>query len=117
MGLPAGIGLVLFAPDLVEHALGQRWHVATFLIQAFGLGAALNQIGFNWTAFYRAIGNTRPIAVATIVMFVTILGIGIPMLLTRGVDGYGVAMGSRSWRWWPRGSTTSPCCSRCGRSW
>ena len=34
------------------------------LIQAFGLTAALNQIGFNWTAFFRALGDTRPIAVA-----------------------------------------------------
>lgn len=90
--VPAGAGMVLFAPDLVEHVLGERWHVATFLIQAFGAAAALNQVGFNWTAFYRALGDTRPVTVSTWVMLATVIGFGVPLLLTEGIDGYGVAM-------------------------
>ncbi len=90
---PTGIGIALFAPDLVHFVLGSRWESAIALIQAFGLIAAFNQIGFNWTAFFRAIGDTRPIAVAGLAMAIAVSAIAVPLLFTDGLSGYAVGMG------------------------
>lgn len=89
---PVGFGIALFAPDLVAHLLGHRWARAIYVVQAIGVGAAINQIGFNWTAFYRALGRTRPIAVATTVMCAGVLGFAIPLLVTHGISGYATGM-------------------------
>lgn len=90
---PAGAAIVLFGPDLVSRVLGQRWELAVFAIQAFGLAAAVNQIGFNWTAYYRALGRTRPIAVASVAMLVSVMAVAVPLLLWKGIDGFAVGMG------------------------
>jgi O-antigen/teichoic acid export membrane protein len=87
--LPFGAAAVLFAGPLVEHVLGARWRPAVTLIQLLGAAAALNQLGFNWTAFFRARGRTRPIAVADGVLLVAVLAIAIPLLRSHGLDGYG----------------------------
>jgi O-antigen/teichoic acid export membrane protein len=90
--LPFGAAAVLFAGDLVEYVLGERWAVAVVLIQVLGASAAVNQAGFNWTAFFRARGRTRPIAIADLVLLAGVLGIGIPLLVTDGLDAY-------AWGW------------------
>ncbi|HEV3229132.1 MAG TPA: oligosaccharide flippase family protein [Solirubrobacteraceae bacterium] len=87
-GVPFGAAAVLFGPDLIHFLLGERWHLAIVLIQIMGLSAGLNQIGFNWTAFYRALGNTRPIAIASAVMLIAVMAIAVPLLLTDGLRGY-----------------------------
>lgn len=93
-GMPFGIGLALFAPDLVTYVLGERWEIATTLLQAFGVTAAVKQIGFNWTAFQRALGRTGPLAVSAVAGMVTFLAVGIPAMLAWGVTGYAVAIGA-----------------------
>jgi O-antigen/teichoic acid export membrane protein len=90
--LPFGAASVLFAGDLVEHVLGERWRPAVVLIQLLGAAAALNQAGFNWTAFFRAIGRTRPVAVADCVFLAAVAGIAIPLMLSGGLDAY-------AWGW------------------
>jgi PST family polysaccharide transporter len=87
--LPCGAAAVLFAEPLVEHVLGERWRPAIVLIQFLGAAAAINQLGFNWTAFLRARGRTRPIAVADGVFLAAVLAIAIPLLLSDGLEGYG----------------------------
>ena len=62
-GLPFGVGLALFASDLVRFGIGEQWHSGITLIAVFGIIAGISHIGFNWDAFYRARGNTKPIAV------------------------------------------------------
>jgi O-antigen/teichoic acid export membrane protein len=89
---PLGAGLALFAPDFVHHVLGDRWRIAIYPLQAFGVAAAINQIGFNWTAYYRARGETKPIAINAGVMCAGVLCIAIPLLVTHGVDGYSTGM-------------------------
>jgi len=89
---PLGVGLALFAADLVRSLLGPEWLPAVFLLQAFGLTAALNQVGFNWTAFERAAGTTRPIAVVSAVTLAGVLAIAVPLLLVAGIDGFAVGM-------------------------
>lgn len=90
---PVGAAIVLFAPDIVRYMLGERWESAIFVIQAFGVAAAINQIAFNWGAFLRAIGRTRPLAAASGVMLAGVMGIATPLLIWRGIDGFAVGMG------------------------
>jgi O-antigen/teichoic acid export membrane protein len=89
-GVPFGVGLALFAPDLVEFVLGARWRPGVSLIQAFGAIAAANHIGFNWDAFFRAHGDTRPIAVWSAATLVTFLACALPLLISDGLDGLAI---------------------------
>jgi PST family polysaccharide transporter len=91
--VPFGVGLTLFAPLLVE-AVGKReWEPATVLLQAFGLTAAVSHIGFNWGVYFRARGETRPMAVAQVVAAVVFVAGVIPLLDAYGLDGFAVAIG------------------------
>ena len=91
--MPSGAATVLFAPDFVDYVIGEKWRGAVFVIQVFGAAAALNQIGFNWGAFYRARGETRPIAVASGALVVAVLAITVPLMLAGGLRGYAIGMG------------------------
>ena len=89
---PCGVAVALFAEDFVDFVIGDRWAFAVTLIQVFALTAAFNQIGFNWTAYYRARGETRPIAVANVVLVAAVAAIALPLLVGRGIDGFAVGM-------------------------
>jgi O-antigen/teichoic acid export membrane protein len=91
-GLPFGVGVALFAADLVHFVLGDRWVPAIGLIQVFGLVAAAGQIGFNWSAFYRALGRTRPILVSTVITAVAFVASVVPLTVWKGLTGYGWSM-------------------------
>jgi PST family polysaccharide transporter len=92
-GAPTGCAIVLFAPDLINFAIGDRWESAIPVIQAYGAVAVLNQMAMNWTVFYRAIGNTKPMAVAGVVMAVGCVFIATPLLLSEGLVGFAVGYG------------------------
>lgn len=85
--LPVGAFLLLFGPELVPSLLGERWEGSVTLVQAFGIMAAINQISYNWTAFYRARSETRPMAVYSGVGVVAHLAIVLPALAIWGLDG------------------------------
>ena len=87
-GVPFGVGLSLFASDLVEHVLGEHWRPAVVLLQTFGLTAAAGHLGFNWHAFYRARGVTWPIAVVNLLTMAAFLAAALPLLLSRGLPGF-----------------------------
>jgi O-antigen/teichoic acid export membrane protein len=91
-GFPAGVAIALFAPAGVPLVLGEDWEFAVTLMQLLGVSAALNMIGFNWTAFARARAETRKIAFGAVVSMIAALGVGIPLLLEIGLDGFGIAM-------------------------
>jgi polysaccharide transporter, PST family len=91
-GLPFGVGLALFAPDLVHFGIGDRWEPAIFLFQIFGINTAIYQIGFNWNAFYRARADTRPIAVVSVLTALAFVGVALPLMSTHGLDGFAVGM-------------------------
>jgi O-antigen/teichoic acid export membrane protein len=95
-GFPVGVGAALFAGELVVLVLGEEWKLAVPLIQVLGLTAAIDQIGFNWTAFAKARGETRILAVQSGLVFVAVLGVGVPLLLLDGLPGYaaGIAAGA-----------------------
>lgn len=90
--LPLGAGIALFASDLVAHVIGEQWRPAIGVIQFFALSAALNQVFFNWSAFLRALGTTRPMAVAGVAMLIAVCAIAVPLIFIAGTTGYGVGM-------------------------
>jgi PST family polysaccharide transporter len=91
-GVPFGVGLALFAPDLVEFVIGSNWQPAVILMQIFGGIAAINHIGFNWSAFYRARGETRPMAVSAVIAMVLFVAVALPLLVSDGLRGFGIGM-------------------------
>ncbi|MHB8692680.1 MAG: oligosaccharide flippase family protein [Solirubrobacteraceae bacterium] len=103
--MPFGIGLGLFAADLVHFAIGDKWRIAIRLLQVTGVAAAIGQIGFNWDDYFRARSDTRPIAVVSVVTTIATLGFGIPLLFADGLTGLAigigvgaiVALGLRAW--------------------
>jgi O-antigen/teichoic acid export membrane protein len=92
-GFPFGIAITLFAADLVHHVLGDKWEGAIGLIQAFGAIAAVNHIAFNYTAFFRAYGDTRPMAKIGAFNVGVFLLTAVPLLIVWGQDGYALGMG------------------------
>ena len=90
--VPFGVGLTLFSSDLVRFVIGERWHPAIVVLQVFGVTAALNHVGFNWTAYFMAIGQTRPIAVATVLATISFLAVGIPLLAVDGLAGFAIGI-------------------------
>jgi O-antigen/teichoic acid export membrane protein len=86
--VPFCTGFVLFAPDLVEFILGDKWRPAIVLLQGLAGAAALQQIGWNWFSFYRAVGNPRPQAVESVVMVAAFGALAIPGLVLWGSAGF-----------------------------
>jgi PST family polysaccharide transporter len=92
--LPFGIGLGLFAADLIAFVLGEKWHPAIGLLQVTGIVAGLSHIGFNWDDYFRARSDTRPIAVSSVLTTVVTLGLGIPLLFAHGLTGLAIGIGA-----------------------
>jgi O-antigen/teichoic acid export membrane protein len=91
-GVPFGVGVALFAGDLVDFVLGGEWEPAVGLFQAVGLIAAANHVGFNWEAYYRARGETRPLAVVTVAVAVVFMACALPLLVSEGLDGLALGL-------------------------
>jgi len=91
-GMPFGLGVALFASDLVHFVIGERWLPAVFVLQMFGVMVAIDQLGFNWTAFLRARNHTRPLAIVGLVMAGSFLVITVPLLVLGGLKGYAIGM-------------------------
>jgi O-antigen/teichoic acid export membrane protein len=91
-GVPLGVGIALFAPDLVRYGLGPHWEPAVRLLQVFGLVAAFDQLGYNWDAYYRARGQTRPIAVVSLAAMLAFVCVALPLLVVDGLDGFGAGL-------------------------
>jgi O-antigen/teichoic acid export membrane protein len=91
-GLPAGMAVALFAPTGVPLILGKDWNFAVSLIQILGVSAAIDQIGFNWTAFARARAETRVLALGSVMSLVAVIAVGVPLLISNGLPGFGLAI-------------------------
>jgi O-antigen/teichoic acid export membrane protein len=91
-GIPFGIALTLFAGDLIDYGIGKKWEPVLLLLQVMGVTAAINHIGFNWSAFYRAVGNTRPMAVVTVATAIVFFLVPVPLLLTDGLTGFAIGI-------------------------
>jgi O-antigen/teichoic acid export membrane protein len=91
-GVPFGVGMALFSPDLVHFVLGERWNGAIVLLVTFGLLAAVNHLAYNWDDYFRARGDTKPIAKWGLVNLTATLAITLPLMISQGLDGYAVGM-------------------------
>jgi O-antigen/teichoic acid export membrane protein len=86
--LPFCAAFMLFAPDLVHFVLGDEWEPAVVLLQGLAAAAAIQQVGWNWFSFYRAVGNPRPQAVESVVMVAGFAALAIPGLVIWGAAGF-----------------------------
>jgi O-antigen/teichoic acid export membrane protein len=89
--VPFGTAVSLFAGDLVHHVLGERWVGAIGLLEVMGVVTAVHHVGFNWHAFYRARGDTRPIAVSAVVVAAVVIASAVPLMYAEGTSGLGYA--------------------------
>jgi PST family polysaccharide transporter len=94
--VPFGVGLALFASDLVTFGIGERWRPAVVVLQVVGVAAAVNHIGFNWTAFLQARGTTRPIAVASVAGMAGFLAVGVPLIFAIGIPGFAIGLAAQT---------------------
>ena len=96
-GVPFGVGVSLFGADLVHLVIGDRWRAAILLLQVYGITAAINHVGFNWTAYFRARWTGRgrspwsPVAAA-----VVLLGVGIPLMILLGLRGFAIGVAAQA---------------------
>lgn len=90
--VPFGVGVALFASDVVTYGIGEQWRPAVLLLQVFGLAAAIDHIGFNWDAFYRARGDTRPVASVSLVAVVSFFAVPVPLIILYGINGFAIGM-------------------------
>jgi O-antigen/teichoic acid export membrane protein len=91
-GVPFGVGLSLFAADLISFGIGEKWRPAQALLEVLGVVVAVNQVGFNWNAFMQARGETRPIAVAAVATLVVFCAVGLPLLASEGLNGFAIGV-------------------------
>jgi O-antigen/teichoic acid export membrane protein len=90
--VPFGAGVAIFSEDLLTRVLGSEWSPGVELLQGTAIALAIHHIGFNWTAFYRARGETGPIGIAGAVGIVTFLAVVLPLLLTEGLQGLAIGV-------------------------
>ena len=90
--VPFGLGITLFAGDLVHFGIGDRWVPAIVLLQWFGATAAMYHLGFNWDAYFRARGDTRPIGVTSVAAIVVFVAVVIPLMLSDGLHGLAIGL-------------------------
>lgn len=91
-GIPCGVGIALFTPDIVRFIIGEKWEFAIPVLQITAITAGFNQFGFNWSAFYKAYGNTRPIMTTGIIMVIAVCALAVPLTFIDGVRGYAWGM-------------------------
>ena len=90
--MPFGVGLALFADELVRYAFGERWEPAAGLLAAIGLTSAIGHVAFNWVVFMRATDNTRPLFVGALVDLAVFAAVALPAILTFGLTGWVVGI-------------------------
>jgi len=93
---PFGLGVALFAGDLVRLGIGERWAPAVPVLQWFGVIAVLNHVGFNWQAGFRARGETRPLAAAAGATVVAFCALPLPLLAAFGLDGFAAGLAAQT---------------------
>lgn len=89
--VPFGVGMALFAPDLVHLCLGPQWTPAIPLMQIMGVVTAIHHVGYNWGAFFKARGRTWPMALGSLPTAIVTVAAGIPLMYGDGLTGLGLA--------------------------
>jgi polysaccharide transporter, PST family len=90
--MPFGVGLALFSGDLVHFVFGDRWTSASGMLAVVGLTCAFAQVAFNWALFFRALNDTRPIFVLSVLDMAVFLAVAVPAMFAFGLAGYAAGM-------------------------
>src|SRR4051794_9062398 len=85
---PFGAGLALFGGDLVHFVLGDEWDPAIVLLGGLAVATALQQLGYNWFAFFRARGESWPQAVESAAFAGSFALLAVPGELVWGSWGF-----------------------------
>ena len=85
---PFGAGLALFGADLIVFVLGDEWRGAIVLLGGLAVAVALQQVGYNWFAFYRARGESWPQAVESAAFGASFALLAVPGALLWGSWGF-----------------------------
>lgn len=91
--MPAGVAVALFFPDLVRFGIGMKWHPAEFFVETMALIAALNVVGYSWTAYYRATARTGAMARASLLAAIIYVAATLPAVAFLGLDGFAIGFG------------------------
>jgi len=83
----------VFGGDLIAFVIGEKWRAAQPVLVVFGLTAAAGHLGFNWDSYFRARGQTRPVAVAALANLGGFLAAAIPLLYLDGLSGLALGVG------------------------
>ncbi len=86
--VPTGLGLAIFATDVVHVILGDRWMPVVPLLEVEGVGEVLNAIATMWAMFYMVQGNNRPamrLGVQVNIFMLLMIGIAAAAFGYRGV--------------------------------
>ena len=86
--IPFGVGLALFAGDLIEFVFGERWADSEDLLIGLGLTTAFGQIAYNWSTFLRAVNNTKPMLYSSLIALASFFCVMAPALIAFGLIGY-----------------------------
>lgn len=92
--VPFGVGLALFAGDLINYVFGDKWREAEEVLVGVGLIAAVSQIAFNWSVFLRAVDETKPMFYASVIGLLSFFVFSVPALLMMDLTGYVVGFGA-----------------------
>jgi O-antigen/teichoic acid export membrane protein len=85
---PFGAGLALFGGDLIRFVLGDEWEPAIVLLGGLAVATALQQLGYNWFAFFRARGESWPQAVESAAFAGSFALLAVPGQLAWGSWGF-----------------------------
>ena len=89
--VPFGVGMTLFASDLVRLVIGPRWIPAIPVLEIMGLVTAVHHVGYNWAAFVKARGTTWPLAISALIGVAVVIGSSIPLMYSDHLVGLGIA--------------------------
>ncbi len=92
--VPAGVGVALFFPDVVRFGIGTKWRHAEFFVEIMALIAALNVVGYSWTAYYRAVARTGAMARASLLAALVYVTASVPAVLLIGLNGFAIGFGA-----------------------
>jgi O-antigen/teichoic acid export membrane protein len=80
-----GIGLVVFAPQVIHYLYGDRWAAAIPLVQLFALSAAFRAAtGYHWQSLLIIQGRTRHIMVVNALSALFLCLVGAPLIFLFG---------------------------------
>lgn len=91
---PFGMGLFVFANDLVTHLFSEKWRGMELMLKVQGGAVLFGSIAYAWDNFLKAKGTSRPTLVAATGLAVTFLTVFVPAVAVLGYGGIPLGIGA-----------------------